>query len=65
MIFGLLNKVVSCVSDHVKNALKAKSRNAPLQVTGFKIFIFDRNVDIIFHISVKLSMRAIKEPITC
>ena len=32
MIFVLLNKVVSCVSDHVKNALKAKSRNAPLQV---------------------------------
>ena len=32
MIFVLLNKVVTCVSDHVKNALKAKSRNAPLQV---------------------------------
>lgn len=32
MIYVLLNKVVTCVSDHVKSALKAKSRNAPLQI---------------------------------
>ena len=49
MIFVLLNKVVSCVSDHVKSALKAKSRNAPLQVR-------DENFGLTFQVEISFEI---------